>query len=75
MNHVMVVLLLVIPVIYVTLVYAPIAAFLVQLFPTRPLHLDVAAVSHRQRLVRRFRAADRHFSRGHNGQHSFGPAT
>ncbi|MGZ5126837.1 MAG: MFS transporter, partial [Burkholderiales bacterium] len=35
MNHVMVVLLLVILVIYVTLVYAPIAAFLVELFPTR----------------------------------------
>jgi hypothetical protein len=35
MNHIMVVLLLVILVIYVTLVYAPIAAFLVELFPTR----------------------------------------
>lgn len=34
-NHFMVVLLLVILVIYVTLVYAPIAAFLVELFPTR----------------------------------------
>jgi MFS family permease len=34
-NHPMVVLLLTILVIYVTLVYAPIAAFLVELFPTR----------------------------------------
>jgi hypothetical protein len=34
-NHVMVILLLAILVIYVTLVYAPIAAFLVELFPTR----------------------------------------
>ncbi|HTT39289.1 MAG TPA: MFS transporter [Burkholderiales bacterium] len=34
-NHVMVIVLLVILVIYVTLVYAPIAAFLVELFPTR----------------------------------------
>jgi MFS family permease len=34
-NYVMIVVLLVILVIYVTLVYAPIAAFLVELFPTR----------------------------------------
>ncbi|HEX4986672.1 MAG TPA: MFS transporter [Burkholderiales bacterium] len=34
-NHVMIVVLLVILVIYVTMVYGPIAAFLVELFPTR----------------------------------------
>jgi hypothetical protein len=51
---------LVILVVYVTMVYGPIAAFLVELVPDQdPLHVDVAALSHRQRLVRRDAAADR----------------
>ena len=50
----MVELVLVIMVLYVTMVYGPIAAFLVELFPTQnPVHLAVAALSHRQRLDRR----------------------
>ncbi len=44
-------------VIYVTMVYGPIAAFLGRAVPDPdPLHLDVAAVPHRQRLVRRLPA-------------------
>ena len=40
------------------MVYGPIAAFLVELFPTpHPLHVHVAALPHRQRLVRRHAAA------------------
>jgi len=59
-NWVMAEVILVIMVLYVTMVYGPIAAFLVELFPTQnPLYLDVAAVSHRQWLVRRDAAADR----------------
>ena len=49
----MLLLLLTVLVIYVTMVYGPIAAWLVELFPdAHPLHVDVAAVSHRQRMVR-----------------------
>ena len=44
----MVVLLLFILVLYVTMVYGPIAAMLVEMFPTAyPLHLDVPALPHR----------------------------
>ena len=39
-------LILVIMVIYVTVVYGPIAAFLVELFPTDPLHLDLLPSLH-----------------------------
>jgi hypothetical protein len=46
--------------IYVTMVYGPIAAMLVELFPTRIRYTShVAAVPHRQRLVRRPAAGDR----------------
>jgi len=59
--------LLFILVIFVTMVYGPIAAMLVELFPDQdPLHLDVAALSHRQRLVRRIVARYRVRDRGLN---------
>ena len=59
-NMVMLTLLVFVQVIYVTMVYGPIAAFLVEAFPAQdPLHLVLAAVPHRQRLVRRDAAADR----------------
>ncbi len=64
-NSVMTVLLLTLLVIYVTLVYAPIAAWLVELFPTRIRYSGaVTALSHRQRLVRRLPAGDRVRDRG-----------
>ena len=44
-------------VLLVTMVYGPIAALLVELFPTRIRYtVDVAALSYRQRLVRRLPA-------------------
>ncbi len=47
-------------VLYVTMVYGPIAAALVEFFPTRIRYTgDVAALPHRQRLVRRLPAPDR----------------
>jgi len=56
-NTPMLILLLVILVIYVTMVYAPIGALPGRDVPgAHPLHLDVAAVPHRQRLVRRLPA-------------------
>ena len=51
-------------VLFVTMVYGPIAAALVELFPTRIRYSAVAALSHRQRLVRR--PAARHLLR-HGG--------
>ena len=61
-------------VIYVTMVYGPIAAMLVELFPTRIRYtVDVAAVSHRQRLVRRLPAADGLRHRGGDRQHLLRP--
>ena len=60
-NWVMTELILVILVIYVTMVYGPIAAFLVELVPGQdPLHIDVPALPHRQRLVRRHAAVAGH---------------
>ena len=51
-NHVALVLLLTVQMVYVCMVYGPIAAFLVELFPTRdPVHVDVAAVSPGERVV------------------------
>jgi len=67
-------LILIIMVIYVTMVYGPIAAFLVELFPAKiRYNLDVLAVSHRQRLVRRHAppAGDGH--RGQGRKHLRGP--
>ena len=73
-NYVMTVILLTILVIYVTLVYAPIAAWLVELFPTRIRYSrPVAALSHRQRLVRRLPAGHRVCDRGGHRQHLFRP--
>ena len=66
----MTVILLTILVIYVTMVYAPIAAWLVELFPTRIRYTrPVAALSHRQRLVRRLPAGDGVRDRGGDRQH------
>ena len=45
-NHPMVILLLVVLVIYVTLVYGPIAALLVELFPTRIRYTSVSLPYH-----------------------------
>ena len=56
-------------VIYVTMVYGPIAAMLVEMFPTRIRYTDVPAVPHRQRLVRRLPADDRLRHRGGDRQH------
>ena len=68
------VILLVILVIYVTLVYAPIAAWLVELFPTRIRYTrHVAALPHRQRLVRRLPARHRLRDRGGNRRHLLRP--
>ncbi len=65
------IILLTILVIYVTLVYAPIAAWLVELFPTRIRYSgDVAALPHRQWLVRRLPATGHRVrNRGCNRQH------
>jgi MFS family permease len=56
-NYPMTVLLLTILVVYVTLVYAPIAAWLVELFPTRIATAACRSLPYRQRLVRRVPAA------------------
>ena len=70
----MTVILLAILVVYVTMVYGPIAAWLVEMFPTRIRYSGVvAALSHRQRLVRRLPAGDRVRHRGGDRQHLFGP--
>ena len=68
-NWFMAELILVIMVIYVTMVYGPIAAFLVEMSPQDPLHLHVAALSHRQRLVRRNATASRHCRGRRHRQH------
>ena len=52
-NWLMAELILIVMLVYVTMVYGPIAAFLVELFPTDPVHVDVVALPHRQWLVRR----------------------
>ena len=60
-------------VIYVTMVYGPIAAWLVELFPTaHPLHLDVAALSHRQWLVWRLPAGHLVRDRGGDREYLYG---
>ena len=69
-NYFMTIALLTILVIYVTMVYAPIAAWLVELFPTRIRYSGpVAALPHRQRLVRRLPAGDRVRHRRGDRQH------
>ena len=73
-NYPMTILLLTILVIYVTMVYAPIAAWLVELFPTRIRYSgSVAALSHRQRLVRRLPAGHRVRDRGRDRQYLLRP--
>ncbi len=73
-NTPMVVFLLFLLALYVTIVYAPIAAWLVELFPAKhPLHLDVAAVPHRQRLVRRLPPDDRVRDGRRDGRHLLRP--
>ena len=68
------ILILTILVLYVTMVYGPIAALLVELFPTRIRYTaHVAAVSYRQRLVRRLPAADGLRHRGGDRQHLLRP--
>ena len=67
-NYPMTLLLLVILVIYVTMVYGPIAAWLVD---PHPLQWCVIALSHRQPLVWRLPAGDRLCHRGCHGQHLF----
>ena len=53
------ILLVFIQVIFVTMVYGPIAAYLVEAFPAQDqVHVAVAALPHRQRRVRRVAAAD-----------------
>ena len=70
----MTMLLLTILVVYVTMVYGPIAAWLVETVPDpHPLLGSVAALSHRQRLVRRLPAGDGLRHRGGNRQHLLGP--
>jgi MFS family permease len=69
-NWPMSVVILTIMMIYVTMVYGPIAGGDVP--DAHPLHLDVAAVSHRQWLVRRLPAGDRLRDRGGQGQHLLG---
>ncbi len=57
-------------VVFVTMVYGPIAAYLVEAFPAQDsLHRAVAAVPHRQRRVRRTAAAHRALDRGPDGEH------
>ena len=64
------ILLVFVQVIFVTMVYGPIAAYLVEAFPAQdPLHGAVAAVSHRQRRLRRAAAADRPLERRGDRQH------
>ena len=48
-----------IQIIYVTMVYGPIAAFLVEYFPAAPLHVALDPVPPGQRLVRRLAAVHR----------------
>jgi hypothetical protein len=66
-NYPMTVLLLAILVVYVTMVYGPIAAWLVELFPTRIRYSGVSLPYHNwQWLVRRFSAGHRfRHRRGH----------
>ena len=73
LNWPMTIVILTILVIYVTMVYGPIAAMLVEMFPTRIRYVDVAALSHRQRLVRRLPAGHRVRDRRGEGQHLLGP--
>lgn len=64
------ILLVFIQVFFVTMVYGPIAAYLVEAFPAKnPLHLFIAALSHRQRRLRRSPSGHRPHDRRHHGQH------
>ena len=73
-NMIALIALVFIQVVYVTMVYGPIAAFLVEYFPAaHPLHLAVDPVPHRERLVRWLPAADLHGHLGRDGQHLHGP--
>jgi hypothetical protein len=66
-NYPMTLLILVILVLYVTMVYGPIAAFLGGTVPDQdPLHLHVPALSHWQRLVWRIVAVDCNSDHGRN---------
>jgi hypothetical protein len=59
-NLTMLVLLVFIQVLYVCLVYGPIAAYLIEAFPRQgAIHVVVLALSHRQRHLRRSSASDR----------------
>ena len=59
-NLTMLVLLVFVQVLYVCLVYGPIAAYLIEAFPGKdPVHVAVAALSHRKWGVRGIAAADR----------------
>jgi hypothetical protein len=69
----MTLLILFIMLIYVTMVYGPIAAFLSRAVPDPdPLYIDVATVSHRQRLVRRHAAVARNRHGGKYGDIYYG---
>jgi hypothetical protein len=73
-NYPMTLLLLVILVIYVTMVYGPIAAWLVELFPTRVRYSGVSLPYHiGQRLVWRLPAGNRLRHRGCHRQHLLRP--
>ena len=71
-NKPMLTFLLWILVIYVTMVYGPIAAMLVDFSDEDPVHVDVAPLSHRQRLVRRLPPTDRLRDRRRHGEHLLG---
>jgi hypothetical protein len=72
-NRPMTILLLWILVIYVTLVYAPIAAWLVELFPTRIRYTGMSLPYHIGTAVRRLPAGDRVRGRGGYRKHLFRP--
>ena len=64
------ILLVFIQVIFVTMVYGPIAAYLVEAFPAQDqVYVAVIALPHRQRRVRRVAAVDWTLRRGANRQH------
>jgi len=57
-NRTMLVLLVFVQVLYVCLVYGPIAAYLIEAFPAKIRYTSLSAVSHRERRVWRVAAAD-----------------
>ena len=64
------ILLVFVQMIFVTMIYGPIAAYLVEAFPAKiPIHRAVPAVSHRRRNLRWLTSADWSLCRGSNRQY------